>query len=397
MLSVIRRSAFVGDIVKVSRLSDTGGSQANAGGGAIIGSVAKADGNVLHLHRFLKLTDLPDSVLVPALDVHDYPILSASSMKEVFMTSELVIVNRSSIIDIAFILPVNAIADGRERCIGIRNAYFLRFRLLPNGGLRNHDFLEYTTSVSRPFSNRIFYSINHLTKALCKLMWLNPEREKTTKSSSIFFSGEAFAYLQFKLLGKGTTGISAVTASRNLRETMFWEDASMTSEVRKKTIMTLLFTTKNAITALRRVAGSVVGIGLSKKRPSKKRVRVACSIGTVITSLELPDTAPDVPMNFLKLRYTLEDSSLKIVTSFSRVTCNAVGDITSRTDGMGGVQDKRYEIVTVGQFFLKEGVLKEVVEVSSSGVVHAVNSMDGLSPIELSVQEAHDLIVSFSA
>jgi hypothetical protein len=41
--------------------------------------------------------------------------------------------------------------------------------------------------------------------------------------------------------------------------------------------------------------------------------------------------------------------------------------------------------------------LKEVVEVSSSGVVHAVNSMDGLSPIELSVQEAHDLIVSFSA
>jgi len=83
MLSVIRRSAFVGDIVKVSRSSDTGGSQANAGGGAIIGSVAKADGNVLHLHRFLKLTDLPDSVLVQALDVHDYPILSASSMKEV--------------------------------------------------------------------------------------------------------------------------------------------------------------------------------------------------------------------------------------------------------------------------------------------------------------------------
>ena len=47
MLSAIRRSAFVGDIVRLSPSSDTGVSQANLGGGVIIGKKRQHDNQII--------------------------------------------------------------------------------------------------------------------------------------------------------------------------------------------------------------------------------------------------------------------------------------------------------------------------------------------------------------
>ena len=88
--------------------------------------------DILHLHWYKWVRKLPNTVTKPSIDIHDFPLLTQSSMQEVFETMEVMRVRRSSIIDGAFVLAIERISDGKHHCIGINNA-FLHFSLSPDG------------------------------------------------------------------------------------------------------------------------------------------------------------------------------------------------------------------------------------------------------------------------
>ena len=100
-----------------------------------------------------------------------------------------------------------------------------------------------------------------------------------------------------------------------------------------------------------------------------------CSISTVINSLKLPNELVENPSNFLEFKYNNNDSMLSIRTAFSRVVLNRPEDITSRCGGVIGAlcsTDDVYEVVEIGALFLSNGVLKEVVAITSESLVEAV-------------------------
>jgi len=76
-------------------------------------------------------------------------------MQEVFETSEVLIMSRSSIIDVTFVRPIDGIADSMYHCIGISNAYFIQFALSHDGSslLTHHEICK---PVLHSLSKRIF-------------------------------------------------------------------------------------------------------------------------------------------------------------------------------------------------------------------------------------------------
>ena len=76
--------------------------------------------DLIHLHIFKMAGDFD----CPP-HTHAYPILAQASAQEVFETSEELQVKRCDIINIAFVLPTDLVANGTFHCIGMTNAYFL--------------------------------------------------------------------------------------------------------------------------------------------------------------------------------------------------------------------------------------------------------------------------------
>jgi hypothetical protein len=112
----------------------------------------------------------------------------------------------------------------------------------------------------------------------------------------------------------------------------------MTSVTHVKTRIIFSFVTKQALQVLRSIIGSAVGVGIAKKRPTKNNTYVACSIGTVIALLELPDDQPTICRNFIEMKYTVDDTMLTVSTAFSRITCTSAVDISTRTNGLGQLE-----------------------------------------------------------
>ena len=80
--------------------------------------------DLIHL-CFFKRPVAFDHPPIPSINIHAYPILAQASAQEVFETSEELQVKRCNIIDIAFVLPADLVANGTYCCIGMTNAYFL--------------------------------------------------------------------------------------------------------------------------------------------------------------------------------------------------------------------------------------------------------------------------------
>ena len=83
-----------------------------------------------------------------------------------------------------------------------------------------------------------------------------------------------------------------------------------------KKIRRLWFLTKHSLLKLHGILGSAVGIGLSCKKPSKLNPHVFCTIGSVITSVELPEIIPEVVQSWIEMAFNETDSRLVIKVRF---------------------------------------------------------------------------------
>jgi len=84
--------------------------------------------DLIHLHIFEKAGDF-DHLPILSINTHAYSIFAQASVQEVFETSEELQVKRCNIINIAFVLPTDLVANGTYHCIGMMNAYFVCFSI----------------------------------------------------------------------------------------------------------------------------------------------------------------------------------------------------------------------------------------------------------------------------
>ena len=94
----------------------------------------------------------------------------------------------------------------------------------------------------------------------------------------------------------------------------------MKNDIRNNNIHVIRILSSDALRALRDILGVGVGIGLTKKRPTKSKPFINCCLGDIIASIEPPCEVPiDVatkPLlrtstNGANFIYTIENQSLQ--------------------------------------------------------------------------------------
>ena len=129
MNDLIKRHSSVGDILEVIHPQT---KNKIVGKVTLIELQANETKDLIHLRIFKKAGDF-DHPPIPSINTHAYPILAQASAQEVFETSEELQVKRCNIIDIAFVLPADLVANGTYHCIGMMNAYFVHFSISLDG------------------------------------------------------------------------------------------------------------------------------------------------------------------------------------------------------------------------------------------------------------------------
>jgi len=385
MNHIIKRYSSVGDIVEVIH------PQAE---GNVIGKIMRVETeDIIHLHIFKKAGEVNRHLQVPRLNTHDYPLIAQSSMQELFETVEALQINRSNIIDFVFVLPLQLIVDGKYRCIGISNAYFIRFQILTDGNsLLPTSVIDCTTSeVILPLSRRIFNSLQDLSALLAKLMWHNPHRASTKKSQRIHFSNECFSYIEHRVLRHNDQDvIEHGVFNRKCREVVYGEDLSMASVQRSKRIRFLRFLTAASLSELRCVIGATTGVGLSQMKPSKTRPLVYCRIGCVLTSVEGDDGG-------IEMYFNETNNTLIVKVRFRKVVCNVSGDVTSRVQHVMA-RSSIAAMVEVGSWFYYQNELMEVIHILEQRkvVLCAYVEKEG-DEVEIMLGEVAELVARFGS
>ena len=137
-------------------------------------------------------------------------------------------------------------------------------------------------------------------------------------------------YIEHKVhqLGDNNSAVHEIICP-NQHEVLYNEDLSMSSMVQPKKIGCLWLLTKHSLLKLCGILGSAVDIGLSCKKPSKSNTHVFCTIGSVITSVELPEIIPEVVQSWIEMAFNETDSRLVIKVRLKQIPCILEEDVMS--------------------------------------------------------------------
>jgi len=288
----------------------------------LIGEIIGLDepNNGVRVRLFSRLTsELLLRYELPSTTTAEAPFTTKSGMVEVMRTGTTMVIGRSSIIDIAFVIPLVEIEGGFIHLTGAANMFFICFELShSNDHPQEVMFRILLPRIVEPFSRRIFRNLNYLSSEIKKRLYHQAEEGSTTKSFRILFPYESFFYLLSKL--RTNTGISFHQFERKQRFVLYYEDLSMKNDIRSNNIHVIRVLSSDALKALRGILGVGVGIGLAKNRPTKSKPLINCRVGDIITSIEPPCEVPiDVatkPLlrtstNGVDFIYTIENQSLQ--------------------------------------------------------------------------------------
>jgi hypothetical protein len=137
---------------------------------------------------------------LPAVTVDDSPFAVKSEMVEVFQTATIMEIRRSSIIDFAFILPLQDVESGLCHLTGALNTFFIRYMYLLDGSIQPYPFSMLQARVAEPLSFRIFRSLNLLSFSIKKVFYHQPEGQTANKSFRIPFAYDPFLFIWSILL-----------------------------------------------------------------------------------------------------------------------------------------------------------------------------------------------------
>ena len=226
--------------------------------------------------------------------------------------------------------------------------------------------------------------LNALAGNLKKIMCHTADSQISTRSLRL---SEAFYYIRHKLhmcIQQYTRCKQAVTTYLPSLRMMV-----ITNETNRCFLRVL---TTEDLQQLRKLLGTSIGIGLAKKRPSKKRRIVDCTIGSIMTSIEVGDSAPEavlvkplqrIPNNGIDFVFT------DVVVEKSEVTTSRIttADVLNRSLVAGAY---------VNCNFHYNNVLFRVIQITDD-ICHCIsnNDEDEEVAIELPSSEVLSLVALF--
>jgi hypothetical protein len=120
-------------------------------------------------------------------------------MVELMETEEVWKIHRSTITDLAFIIPLHEVESRLFHLAGARNTYFIRYKCTGDEIIHDYQYSMLQATVGEPLSHRIFKGLNLLSSSVKRLMYHQPEGYTTRKTTRLPMSYDAFQYLWSKL------------------------------------------------------------------------------------------------------------------------------------------------------------------------------------------------------
>jgi len=333
------------------------------------------------------------------LQASDHP--TASAMVEVIGTETRCTFSRDQILDIAFVLPLLEVESGNFFMAGAANCFVCRF-IYENENLESYVSISYYFSWRpvEPLSLRFFSQLNALAGNLKKMMCHTAESQISMRSFRLSFSSEAFYYLRHKL----PMCIQQYT-SRKQAATAYLPTLRMVAMTKETNRCFLRVLTTEELQQLRKILGTSVGIGLAKNRPSKKRRIVDCTIGSIMTSIEVGDFAPEavlakplqrIPNNGIDFVFTDETRQLLCNIRYTKLVVEKSEVATSRITTADVLNRSLVAGAYVNCNFHYNNVLFRVLRITDD-ICHCIsdNDEDEETAIELPLGEVHGLVALF--
>jgi hypothetical protein len=128
----------------------------------------------------------------------DFHFAVKSGMVELIETTEVWKIPRSTITDLAFLIPLHEAESGIFRLPGARKTYFIRYKCNGDGIVHDYQYSMLQATVAEPLAHRIFKCLYKLSSLVKKLLYHQPE-EQTMRSAHLSMSYDSFDYLWSKL------------------------------------------------------------------------------------------------------------------------------------------------------------------------------------------------------
>lgn len=371
---------------------------------------SRSIGKIVATEQSDKVIVLRFTELTPELLVHyslstvtdeEAPFAIKSGMVEVIQTNTRLLIDRSSIIDIAFIIPLQEVECGLFHLTGARNSYFIRYQCNRGGRVEPYGSSILQPRVIDTFSSRIFGSLNQLSASMKKLFYHHPEQDSVHKSFRMPFSYEAFFYISAKLVDSQDIIMNKI--ERTQRIILYYDDLSMKTSSRINQVQVIRFLTSRGLTSLRELLGVGIGVGLGKNRPTKSNPEVYCCINDIITSLELPDAMPPIfvlkptaPLrcNGVDLIFTVETKCLHCNVRFSKVTVTSESTVLDRIP-TAAIRSQTVTPYNGAMFFYGDSNSLCCVDNIDGGFAMCSSMEDEIPPFRLSLAVLSPLIASF--
>jgi len=168
------------------------------------------------------------------------------------------------------------------------NSFFIQYILSSDSIAHYRTKHFFVTHAVEPVSIRLFHMLNLLAQNIKKCLYHQGEAELSSCTFRFHFSNEAFSNVYHKLSAVNV----ALSKDRQQVFVMYYD--SLTMEARIKHIMKtyLRIVTKTGLRSLQRMLGVGIGLGITKKKTSKKSPLVYCTENGFLTSIELGDNTP---------------------------------------------------------------------------------------------------------
>jgi len=299
MLIELQQHVSVGDYVKFYHPHC---QFTTPGFGEIVKDVS--DRILVKLFNFMSSAIL-QSYFLPPVNARDYPLASQDELLEVYQTSDELWIPRRDIIDVIFVVPIQEVESGRFFLSCAENTFVIRYNHVKDSML--------------PWVANYYFS------------------PTTTHSFTLaMFPPDSFYYLLYKLANEYVQ--CAVT--RKQRAIKYYNSLKMESVVKNTTCIYIRIVSKAGLSALRKILGNGIGLGLAVARPTKQSPVSCCRINNNFTSIECEDIVAH-EMNPLKphirctsngidFNYSEENRILSCRVRFMNLVIKSPEDVTSR-------------------------------------------------------------------
>lgn len=338
---------------------------------------------------------------IQPVNATDYPLACLDEMEELYLTTDEIYISRSDVTDILFVVPIAEVESGMFSMSGASNVYFIRYKFL-NGEM--HCFptsFYFSRYIVEPLGVRLFNVLNTLSQHLRRALSHVSESSPTKKTFRLYlFTMEAFWYLVYRV-GKHAVGTSCYRKQSVIK---YYNTLRMECCSKLNTLSYLRVLSEPALHALRQVLGLGTGLGISKKRPTKANPLQHCTIGCIMTAVEV---GPDIPYEVLlkpdcsasvdgiDFVYSEQNRCLSTTIRFTKVVVHDEHVATSRIASAEVLNNKDSGIYLSVWFKYGESLL-EVTAIDEDNNKVTCSYVDELSDnIELPINVVSELVAKF--